>query len=60
MYVAMSRISKLEIMHLIRNYNWNAIKVNKSSKKEYERLYSGCLQSPLLFLKASNDKHSQI
>ena len=31
MYVAISRISKLENMHLIGNYNRNAIKVNKSS-----------------------------
>ena len=55
MYVAMSRISKLENMHLIGNYNRNAIKVNKSAKKEYERLYSACLLSPLSFPKASND-----
>ena len=55
MYVAMSRISKLENMHLIGNYNQNAIKVNKSAKKEYERLYSECLLSPLSFPKASND-----
>ena len=31
MYVAMTRISKLENMHLIGNYNRNAIKVNKSA-----------------------------
>ena len=55
MYVAMSRISKLENMHLIGNYNRSAIKVNKSAKKEYERLYSECLLSPLSFAKASND-----
>ena len=55
MYVAMSRISKLENMHLIGNYNRNAIKVNKSAKKEHERLYSECLLSPLSFAKASND-----
>ena len=55
MYVAMSRISKLENMHLIGNYNRNAIKVNKSAKKEYERLYSECLLSPLSFPKANND-----
>ena len=51
----MSRIAKLENMHLIGNYNRNAIKVNKSAKKEYERLYSECLLSPLSFPKASND-----
>ena len=51
----MSRISKLENMHLIGNYNRSAIKVNKSAKKEYERLYSECLLSPLSFAKASND-----
>ena len=55
MYVAMSRISTLENMHLIGNYNQNAIKVNKSAKKESERLYSECLLSPLSFSKASND-----
>ena len=55
MYVAMSRISNLENMYLIGNYNRNAIKVNKSAKKEYERLYSACLLSPLSFPKASND-----
>ena len=53
--MAPSRISKLENMHLIGNYNRNAIKVNKTAKKEYERLYSECLLSPLSFRKASND-----
>ena len=56
MYVAMSRISKLENMHLIGNYNRNAIMVNKSAKKEYEHLYSECLLSPLSFPKATNDR----
>ena len=42
-------------MHLIGNYNRDAIKVNKSAKKEYECLYSKCLLSPLSFPKASND-----
>ena len=55
MYVEMSRISNLENMHLIGKYNRNAIKVNKSTKKEYERLYCACLLSPLLSPKASND-----
>ena len=54
MYVAVSRISKLENMHLIENFNRNAIKVNKSAKKEYERLYSECLLSPLSFPKTRN------
>ena len=55
MYVAMSRISKLENIHLIGNYNRNSVRVNKSAKKEYERLYSECLLSSLSFPKASND-----
>ena len=55
MYVAMSGISKLENMHLIGNYSRNAIKLTKSAKKEYERLYSECLLSPLSFPKANND-----
>ena len=55
MYVVMSRIPKLENMHLIGNYNRNAIMVNKSAKKEYEHLYSECLLSPLSFPKATND-----
>ena len=55
MYVAMGEISKLGIMQLIGKYNRNAIKVNKSAKKEYEHLWSECLLSPLSFPKASND-----
>ena len=54
-YVAMSRISKLEKMYLIGSYNRNVIKVNKSAKKEYERLYREYLLSLLSFPKASND-----
>ena len=38
MYVAMSRISKLENVLLIGNYNRNAIKVKTSAKNEFERL----------------------
>ena len=52
--MAPSRISKLENMHLIGNYDRNAIKVNKTAKKEYESLFSECLLSPLSFRKASN------
>ena len=53
--MAMSRVPKLENMHLIGNYNRDAIKVYKSTKKEYKRLYSECLLSLLSFPKASND-----
>ena len=55
MYVTMGRISKLKNMRLTGNYNQNVINVNKSAKKEYKRLYSECLLSPLSFPKASND-----
>ena len=39
-YVALSRISSMNKMYLIGSYNKAALKVNKSAKKEYERLRS--------------------
>ena len=39
-YVALSRISSMNKMCLIRSYNKAVLKVNKSGKKKYERLKS--------------------
>ena len=38
MYVALSRITSLDRMFLIGNYNKTAIKENSSAKQEYQRL----------------------
>ena len=38
MYVALSRITKLEGLFLIGDYNNNAIRVNEDAGKEHDRL----------------------
>ena len=42
-YVALSKISSMNKMYSIGLYNKTALKVDKSAKKEYERLRSECL-----------------
>ena len=39
-FVALSRISSMNKIYFIGSYNKNALKVNQSAKKEYERLSS--------------------
>ena len=55
MYVALSRISKFENMHLLGKYHHNAIKVNQNAKKEYERLHKESLLLPPLLLQTRSD-----
>ena len=49
-YVALSRTSQFENMHLVGKCHCNTIKVNQNAKKEYERLYKESLFLPPLLL----------
>ena len=55
MYVALSRISKFENMHLLGKYHRNAIKMNQNAKKEYDRLHKESLLLPPLLLQTRSD-----